>query len=232
MNGRKGDSERRERMRCGVYTRKSTEEGLEQEFNSLDAQREAGEAYILSQKHQGWECLADRYDDGGFSGANMERPALKRLLVQGHRLQRMIDQGLARDLADLSRQLGLTRARVTQIVNYTRLAPDLQEEILFLPRVEPGKDGSSEHRLRAVLREALWGAAPWREIAGRRTACRHAAPCGPARPQYVPPDVRRGAALPARGRSLRPASGRRGRSTGRGLGAGERPWTHHCGPTP
>lgn len=83
-------------------------------------------------------------------------PRITRLLVQAHRFQRMIDQGLTRDLADLSRQLGLTRARITQIVSYTRLAPDIQEEILFLPRVEPGKDRSSEHRLRAILREPLW----------------------------------------------------------------------------
>lgn len=68
-------------IRCAVYTRKSTEEGLEQEFNSLDAQRESGENYIKSQASEGWECLPDRYDDGGFSGGNMERPALQRLLA-------------------------------------------------------------------------------------------------------------------------------------------------------
>jgi len=68
-------------LRCAVYTRKSTEEGLEQEFNSLDAQREAGEAYIASQKHEGWVCLPDRYDDGGFTGGNMDRPALQRLVA-------------------------------------------------------------------------------------------------------------------------------------------------------
>ena len=68
-------------LRCAIYTRKSHEEGLEQEFNSLDAQREAGEAYIESQKLQGWRMLPDRYDDGGFSGGTMERPALQRLLA-------------------------------------------------------------------------------------------------------------------------------------------------------
>ena len=68
-------------VRCAIYTRKSTEEGLEQEFNSLDAQRESGEAYIKSQAHEGWVCLADRYDDGGFTGGNMDRPALRRLLA-------------------------------------------------------------------------------------------------------------------------------------------------------
>jgi site-specific DNA recombinase len=68
-------------VRCAIYTRKSSEEGLEQEFNSLDAQRESGEAYIKSQEHEGWECLPTHYDDGGFTGGNMERPALKRLLA-------------------------------------------------------------------------------------------------------------------------------------------------------
>src|SRR4051812_40441648 len=69
------------KLRCAVYTRKSTEEGLEQEFNSLDAQREACEAYVLSQKVEGWLLVPDRYDDGGISGATLERPALKRLLA-------------------------------------------------------------------------------------------------------------------------------------------------------
>src|SRR4028119_365889 len=68
-------------LRCAIYTRKSTEEGLEQEFNSLDAQREAAELYIGSQRAAGWVALADRYDDGGFSGASMDRPALRRLLA-------------------------------------------------------------------------------------------------------------------------------------------------------
>lgn len=67
-------------FRCAIYTRKSTEEGLEQEYNTLDAQRDAGEAYVKSQQHEGWSFLPDRYDDGGFTGANMERPALQRLM--------------------------------------------------------------------------------------------------------------------------------------------------------
>ena len=67
------------RLRCAVYTRKSTEDGLEQEFNSLDAQREACEAYIVSQASLGWRLLPDRYDDGGISGGTMERPALRRV---------------------------------------------------------------------------------------------------------------------------------------------------------
>ena len=69
------------RRRCAIYTRKSSEEGLEQEFNSLAAQREACEAYIHSQQHEGWVLARTRYDDGGFSGGNLERPALQRLLA-------------------------------------------------------------------------------------------------------------------------------------------------------
>ncbi len=68
-------------VRCAIYTRKSSEEGLEQEFNSLDAQRESGEAYVASQKAEGWVCLPDKYDDGGFTGGNMERPAIRRLMA-------------------------------------------------------------------------------------------------------------------------------------------------------
>ncbi|HZJ11823.1 MAG TPA: recombinase family protein, partial [Methyloceanibacter sp.] len=68
-------------IRCAIYTRKSSEEGLEQDFNSLDAQRESCEAYIISQKSSGWAALPDMYDDGGMSGGTMERPALQRLLA-------------------------------------------------------------------------------------------------------------------------------------------------------
>jgi len=68
-------------LRCAIYTRKSSEEGLDQDFNSLDAQREACEAYIASQRHEGWKQLAERYDDGGVSGGTLDRPALRRLLT-------------------------------------------------------------------------------------------------------------------------------------------------------
>src|SRR5712664_2357061 len=68
-------------LRCAIYTRKSSEHGLEQDFNSLDAQREAGEAYIKSQSHEGWKLIRTAYDDGGLSGATMERPALQHLLA-------------------------------------------------------------------------------------------------------------------------------------------------------
>ena len=68
-------------LRCAIYTRKSSEEGLEQDFNSLHAQRDACASYIASQKHEGWQMIKTHYDDGGFSGGNMERPALKQLLA-------------------------------------------------------------------------------------------------------------------------------------------------------
>jgi site-specific DNA recombinase len=71
----------RSRVRCAIYTRKSSEEGLEQSFNSLQAQREACDAYIASQRHEGWHAITTPYDDGGFSGGNMNRPALKQLLA-------------------------------------------------------------------------------------------------------------------------------------------------------
>jgi site-specific DNA recombinase len=71
-----------EKVRCAIYTRKSTDEGLEQAFNSLDAQREACAAFVLSQKHEGWTVLPALYDDGGYSGGTMERPALQRLIAE------------------------------------------------------------------------------------------------------------------------------------------------------
>src|SRR6266540_6500248 len=80
MTNRSAPNRASARLRCAIYTRKSSEEGLEQDFNSLDAQREACEAYITSQKREGWSLIGEMYDDGGFSGATMERPAFQRLL--------------------------------------------------------------------------------------------------------------------------------------------------------
>ncbi|MCB4863284.1 recombinase family protein [Sphingobium sp. PNB] len=71
----------KKQLRCAIYTRKSTEEGLDQAFNSLDAQREACAAYVQSQKSEGWTLVPTLYDDGGFSGGSMERPALARLMA-------------------------------------------------------------------------------------------------------------------------------------------------------
>src|ERR1700730_14225482 len=68
-------------LRCAIYTRKSTEEGLHQPFNSLEAQRESAEAYILSQRHAGWTAIPEQYNDGGYTGGNLERPALRKLVI-------------------------------------------------------------------------------------------------------------------------------------------------------
>jgi len=75
-------AEPQRKLRCAIYTRKSTEDGLDQEFNSLDAQYEACRSYVLSQRHEGWSLVSERFDDGGFSGGNLDRPGLKRLLEQ------------------------------------------------------------------------------------------------------------------------------------------------------
>jgi site-specific DNA recombinase len=101
-------------VRCAVYTRKSTEEGLEQEFNSLDAQREAGEAFIASQRGEGWTCLPDRYDDGGYTGGNMERPAFKRLAADIE--AGLIDCVVVYKVDRLSRSL-LDFARIMEVLD-------------------------------------------------------------------------------------------------------------------
>jgi site-specific DNA recombinase len=95
-------------FRCAIYTRKSSDDGLEQEFNSLDAQREACEAYIVSQRHAGWVALPELYDDGGLSGGTMERPALQRRLtdVMAGKVQIIVVykvDRLTRSLADFAR---------------------------------------------------------------------------------------------------------------------------------
>src|SRR6266702_3867924 len=118
------------RKRCAIYTRKSSEEGLEQEFNSLQAQSEACEAYIRSQRHEGWALARTRYDDGGFSGGNIERPALQRLLadIQGGRIDIVVVykvERLTRSLADFARLVeifdmqGVSFVSVTQQFNTT-----------------------------------------------------------------------------------------------------------------
>src|SRR5471032_818005 len=99
---------RKDNLRCAIYTRVSTEYGLEQEFNSLDNQREASEAYIKSQAHEGWKLIRDRYDDGGFSGGSMERPALQKLLddVRAKRIDVIVVykvDRLTRSLADFAK---------------------------------------------------------------------------------------------------------------------------------
>ena len=130
------------KLRCAVYTRKSTEEGLDKDFNSLHAQREACEAYIASQRSEGWALIRDLYDDGGFSGGTLERPALKQLLAD-------IDEGLvdnvivykidrlSRSLMDFSKLVevfdrhGVTFVSVTQSFNTTTSMGRLTLNILL-----------------------------------------------------------------------------------------------------
>jgi site-specific DNA recombinase len=119
------DARRKERVRCAIYTRKSSEEGLEQEFNSLQAQREACAAFINSQRHEGWACLPKAYDDGGFSGATMDRPALQRLLadIAAGRVDTIvvykIDR-LTRSLADFAKIVEILDARGASFVSVTQ----------------------------------------------------------------------------------------------------------------
>ena len=130
------------RLRCAIYTRKSSEEGLDMEFNSLDAQRESCEAYIASQRAEGWVCLRDRYDDGGFSGGNLERPALKQLIADIE--DGLIDiivvykiDRLSRALMDFSKLVeifdrnGVTFVSVTQSFNTTTSMGRLTLNILL-----------------------------------------------------------------------------------------------------
>ncbi len=130
------------KLRCAVYTRKSSEEGLEQEFNSLDAQREACEAYVASQRSEGWVLVRDRYDDGGVSGGTLDRPALQRLMAD-------IEDGLvdivvvykidrlSRSLADFAKLVevfdrqGVTFVSVTQAFNTTTSMGRLTLNILL-----------------------------------------------------------------------------------------------------
>jgi DNA invertase Pin-like site-specific DNA recombinase len=130
------------KVRCAVYTRKSTEEGLEMEFNSLAAQREACEAYVASQKAEGWLLVPDRYDDGGYSGGTLERPALKRLMehIEARRVDVVvvykIDR-LSRSLMDFAKLVevfdrnAVTFVSVTQSFNTTNSMGRLTLNILL-----------------------------------------------------------------------------------------------------
>lgn len=112
-------------IRCAIYTRKSTDEGLEQEFNSLDAQRESAEAYIASQRHEGWVCLPGLYDDGGFTGGNMERPALQRLFadIKSGEIDCVVVykvDRLGRSLLDFARMMELFDNHAVSFVSVTQ----------------------------------------------------------------------------------------------------------------
>ena len=133
-------------LRCAIYTRKSTEDGLNQPFNTLEAQREAAEAFILSQRHVGWTVVAERYDDGGYTGGNLDRPALQKLLrdmeaggidcVVVYKVDR-----LSRSLLDFARLMevferhGVSLVSVTQPLNTTvSLGRLTLKEVLQLQR--------------------------------------------------------------------------------------------------
>src|SRR5215204_3511299 len=112
-------------LRCAIYNRVSTDHGLEQDFNSLDAQREAATAYVKSQAHEGWRLVKESFDDGGFSGGSLERPALQRLLVAIR--SRLIDvvvvykvDRLTRSLADFAKLVEIFDAHQVSFVSVTQ----------------------------------------------------------------------------------------------------------------
>jgi DNA invertase Pin-like site-specific DNA recombinase len=157
------------KRRCAVYTRKSTDEGLDMAFNSLDAQRDACEAYIASQRGEGWVLVADRYDDGGYSGGTLERPALKRLLadIQAGKVDCVvvykIDR-LTRALMDFSKLVeqfekrGVTFVSVTQSFNTTSSMGRLTLNMLLSFAQFEREVGSERVRdkIAASKRRGLW----------------------------------------------------------------------------
>src|SRR5271166_491209 len=129
-------------FRCAIYTRKSADDGLEQDFNSLDAQREACEAYVTSQRLAGWIALPEMYDDGGLSGGTMERPALQRLLadITAGKVQIIVVykvDRLTRSLADFAKIVDVLDAHNASFVSVTRHdldgASDAQHAALLRP---------------------------------------------------------------------------------------------------
>src|SRR5438132_1034874 len=157
------------RKRCAVYTRKSSEEGLEQEFNSLQAQSEACEAYISSQRHEGWVLARTRCDDGGFSGGNIERPALQRLLadIRGGRIDIIVVykvDRLTRSLADFARLVeicdaqGVSFVSVPQQFNTTssmgRLTPNVLLSFAYFEREVTGE--RIRDKIAASKKKGMW----------------------------------------------------------------------------
>ncbi len=129
-------SEIKQKLRCAIYTRKSTEEGLEKEFNTLDAQRESGEAYAQSHKHEGWITLSEHYDDGGFSGGNTDRPGLKRLLED-------IDKGLI-DVVIVYKIDRLSRS----LIDFTKLIDNFEKHgVAFVSVTQQFNTSTSMGRL-------------------------------------------------------------------------------------
>ena len=133
-------------LRCAIYTRKSHELDLEQDFNTLDAQREAGENYIASQKANGWFCMPERYDDGGFSGGNLNRPALQRLQndIRAGRVDIVVVYKLDRltrslmdfsDLQEFFDRHGVSFVSVTQEINTSTSSGRMMLNILMTSRI-------------------------------------------------------------------------------------------------
>ena len=166
---------RAKRLRCAIYTRKSSDEGLEQEFNSLHAQREACEAFIASQRHEGWHALSAHYDDGGFSGGTMDRPALQRLLgdIAANKVDVVvvykIDR-LTRSLFDFAKMVeafdakGVSFVSVTQQFNTTTSMGRLTLNVL-LSFAQFEREVTSERirdKIAASKRKGMWmgGAMP------------------------------------------------------------------------
>ena len=150
------------KLRCAIYTRKSSDEGLDGDFTSLDAQRESAVAYIASQQHEGWVCLPERYDDGGYTGGNMDRPALRRLLadIQAGK----VDCAVTYKVDRLSRSL-LDFARIMEIFDKHRVS--------FVSVTQLFNSATSMGRL--VLNVLLSFAQFEREIIGERTRDKMAA---------------------------------------------------------
>jgi hypothetical protein len=132
-------------IRCAIYTRKSCEEGLELEFNSLDAQRESAEAFIASQQLEGWQCLPERYDDGGFSGGSLERPALGRLLEDIK--EGKIDCVVVYKVDRLSRSL-LDFTRIMEVFD--------KQKVSFVSVTQQFNTTTSMGRLTALAKAYAW----------------------------------------------------------------------------
>jgi site-specific DNA recombinase len=160
-------------QRCAIYTRKSTEDGLEQEFNSLDAQREACAAYVMSQRHEGWTLVDGQYDDGGFSGGSMERPGLKRLLadIEAGKVDTIIVykvDRLTRSLADFAKIVdvldgaGASFVSITQSFNTTTSMGRLTLNVLLsFAQFEREVTGERiRDKIAASKKKGLWMGGP------------------------------------------------------------------------
>ena len=191
-------------VRCAVYTRKSSEEGLQQSFNSLHAQREACEAYILSQRHEGWVAAASIYDDGGFSGGSMERPALRRLLedIAAKKVDTVVVykvDRLTRSLADFAKiveqfdQQGVSFVSVTQQFNTTTSMGRLTFERLAQLRAVRTRSHRRAHTgqdcsLQAQGHVDGWRGSAWLRLSRSNPACQRSRSSYSARDlRCVPP---------------------------------------------